>query len=145
MRFSEMSLKKILLLPVSLMLSMAGCAGIGPNASYYMATTSFNYDPSYNSYMVKMNNSVIGGGFGNATLTDSINVGEQIITWKDANTGEKHTAKNQVTITKEQLKGKKYLAVHLYPDDTVEITTSNNWPTPTEKGTGWMQRLEKSK
>ena len=139
-----MSLKKILLLPISLMLSMAGCAGIGPNATYDMATTSFNYDPSYNSYMVKMNGSVIGGGFGNATLTSSIKVGEQVITWKDANTGEKHAAKNQVIITKEQLKGKKYLAAHLYPDDTVEITTSNNWPDPTEKGMKWMHELKKS-
>ncbi|EXE36364.1 hypothetical protein KTH76_09555 [Acinetobacter baumannii] len=140
-----MSLKKILLFPVSLMLSAAGCAGIGPNATYDMATTSFNYDPSYNSYMVKMNGSVIGGGFGNATLTNSIKVGEQVITWEESKSEKIHTAKNQVILTKEQLKGKKYLAAHIYPDDTVEIITSNNWPTPTEKGTGWMQRLEKSK
>ncbi|MFI8145595.1 hypothetical protein [Acinetobacter sp. ABJ_C5_2] len=140
-----MSLKKILLLPISLMLSMAGCAGIGPNATYDMATTSFNYDPSYNSYMVKMNGSVIGGGFGNATLTSSIKVGEQVITWKDANTGEKHAAKNQVIITKEQLKGKKYLAAHLYPDDTVEIITSNNWPDPTEKGLKWQEKMRNDK
>ncbi|MFI8145594.1 hypothetical protein [Acinetobacter sp. ABJ_C5_2] len=140
-----MSLKKILFLPVSLMLSVAGCASLGPNATYYMSTTSFDYDPSYNSYMVEMNGSEIGGGFGNATLTNSIKVGEQVITWGESNSKKKHTAKNQVIITKEQLKGKKYLAVHLYPDDTVEITTSNNWPDATEKGMKWMHDLKKAK
>ncbi|MFX5100644.1 hypothetical protein ABTB97_21220, partial [Acinetobacter baumannii] len=62
---------------------------------------------------------------------------------KNASTGEKHTAKNQVTITKEQLKGKKYLAVHLYPDDTVEITISNNWPMPTEKGLSLLDQFRR--
>ncbi|MDV4265324.1 hypothetical protein ACG9XY_15355 [Acinetobacter seifertii] len=126
-----------------LIFSLVGCVSLGPNATYDMATTSFNYDPSYNSYMVKMNNSVIGGGFGNATLTSSIKVGEQVITWKNANTGEKHTANNQVILTKEQLKGKKYLAVHIYPDDTVEITISNNWPIPTEKGLSILDQLRR--
>ena len=40
-----MGLKKLLLLPVGLALSIAGCAGIGPNATYYMGTTSANYNP----------------------------------------------------------------------------------------------------
>lgn len=137
-----MSLKKILLLPVSLMFSMAGCVGIGPNATYYMGTTSFHYDPSYNIYMLELNNNEIGTGGMN---TSPIKTGEQIVTWKNAKTGEKHTSRNQVTITKEQLKGKKYLAAHIYPDDTVEITISNNWPVPTEKGTKWLNQLRKSK
>ncbi len=62
------------------------------------------------------------------------------MTWKDTNTGELHTAKNQLTIVKEQLKGKKYLALHMYPDDTVEITTSNDLPDPTQKGLEWMEK-----
>ncbi|MDC4393211.1 hypothetical protein NQ674_18190, partial [Acinetobacter baumannii] len=69
----------------------------------------------------------------------------QVITWGETNSKRKHVAKNQVVLTKEQLKGKKYLAVHLYPDDTVEITTSNNWPDPTEKGMKWMHELKKAK
>ena len=48
-------------------------------------------------------------------------------------------------LTKEDLKGVKYLAVHLYPDDTIEITTSNNWPTPTKKGDEWYDMLDKNK
>ncbi|WP_218078809.1 hypothetical protein, partial [Enterobacter sp. IF2SW-P2] len=59
-----MSLKKILLLPISLMMSAAGCAGIGPNATYYMGTTSFQYFTSYHAYMTELNGEEIGGGFG---------------------------------------------------------------------------------
>ena len=137
-----MNLKKLLLLPISLVFSVTGCAGIGPNATYYMGTTSFHYDPSYSPYMVKLNGSEIGGG-GGGMNTSSVKIGPQTITWKDAKTGEIHSAKNQVIITKEQLKGNKYLAAHLYPDDTVEVTTSNNWPNPTVKGNAWYDRLTK--
>lgn len=53
-----MNIKKLVLLPISLVFSAAGCAGIGPNASYYMGTTSFHYDPSYSPYMVKLNKKI---------------------------------------------------------------------------------------
>ena len=139
----EMSLRKILLLSIGLALSVAGCAGIGPNATYYMATTSFNYDPAYNAYMVKLNGQEVGGGFGGGIVTSPIKLGPQTITWKDTNTGELHTVKNEVVITKEQLKGMKYLAAHIYPDDTVEITTSNLMPEPTGKGLNVLKSLKK--
>ena len=138
-----MNLKKLFLLPISLVFSAAGCAGIGPNATYYMGTTSFHYDPSYSPYMVKLNGSEIGGG-GGGMNTSPVKIGPQTITWKDAKTGEVHSAKNQVNITREQLKGKKYLAAHLYPDDTVEITTSNNWPNATEMGLKWREKIRNS-
>ena len=43
----------------------------------------------------------------------------------------------------EDLKNKQYLAVHLYPDDSVEITTSNDLPDPTQKGLDWRDKLRK--
>ncbi|MDD9316370.1 MULTISPECIES: hypothetical protein [Acinetobacter] len=138
-----MNLKKFLLLPISFVFSAAGCAGIGPNATYYMGTTSFHYDPSYNAYMVKLNGHEIGGGFGGGMNTSPVKFGPQVITWEESNSDKLHRAKNQVTLTKEDLKGMKYLAVHLYPDDTVEVTTSNNWPNPTEKGIKWLNQLKK--
>ena len=138
-----MNLKKLLLLPIGLIVSAAGCAGIGPNATYYMGTTSFHYDPSYSPYMVKLNGIEIGGG-GGGMNTSAVKLGPQDIKWKDAKTGEIHTAKNQVTLTKNELKGMKYLAVHLYPDDTVEFTTSNQWPNATEKGLKWQDQMRKT-
>lgn len=139
-----MNLKKLLLLPISLVFSVTGCAGIGPNATYYMGTTSFHYDPSYSPYMVKLNGSEIGGG-GGGMNTSPVKIGLQEIRWEESNSYKLHQAKNQVTLTKEDLNGMKYLAVHLYPDDTVEITTSNNWPNPTEKGVKWLNQLKNNK
>ncbi|MCH7391777.1 hypothetical protein [Acinetobacter dispersus] len=139
-----MNLKKIVLLPISLVFSAVGCAGIGPNATYYMGTTSFHYDPSYSPYMVKLNGSEIGGG-GGGMNTSPVKIGLQEIKWEESNSYKLHQAKNQVTLTKKDLNGMKYLAVHLYPDDTVEITTSNNWPNPTEKGVKWLNQLKNNK
>ncbi|MCH7351492.1 hypothetical protein MMP61_09555 [Acinetobacter sp. NIPH 1958] len=127
-----------------LIFGLIGCTSIGANATYDIGTTSVNYNPSYNTYDVKLNNHIIGGAISSIN-TSSVKVGTQTVTWKDAKTGELHSAKNQVIITKEQLKGKKYLAAHLYPNDTVEITTSNNWPNPTKKGTKWLNQLKNNR
>lgn len=76
-------------------------------------------------------------------LSSPVKIGSQVITWGETNSKRKHVAKNQIVLTKEQLKGKKYLAVHIYPDETVEITTSNDWPKPTEKGLKLLDQLRK--
>ena len=137
-----MTLKKVFALLVALPLSLVGCAGFGPNATYYIGTTSFKYDPRYTSYEVMLNGVEIGGGFGSGTNVAPIKVGLQKVIWGESNSYRMHEAKNQLIITKEQLKGKKYLALHIYPDDTVEITTSNDWPEPTEKGLKWLKQLQ---
>ena len=139
-----MNLKKILFLPIGLVVSATGCTGLGPNATYYMGTTSFNYDTSYSPYMVKLNGMEIGGG-GGGMNTSAVKLGLQLITWGESNSKKKHQAKNHVMLTKEDLQGVKYLAVHLYPDDTVEITTSNNWPNPTTKGDAWYDKIKNTK
>ncbi len=53
----------------------------------------------------------------------------------------KHTAINVPILTSEEIKGKKYLAVHLYPDDSVEITLSNELPRATKKGLEWRAKI----
>lgn len=126
------------------MLGVNGCASKA-FSTYNMATTSFQYDPRYTSYMLKLNNVEIGGGFGQAISTDPIQAGLQEITWKDSKTGQLHTAANKVEISRSQLKGKRYLAAHVYPDDTVEIITSDHWPQPTDKGMKWLEKLRKDK
>ena len=135
--------KKLILISV-IIFALIGCTSIGPNATYYMGTTSFHYDPSYSPYMVKLNGSEIGGG-GGGMNTSPVKIGLQEIRWEESNSYKLHQAQNQVTLTKEDLNGMKYLAVHLYPDDTVEITTSNNWPNPTEKGVKWLNQLKNNK
>ncbi|ENW95084.1 hypothetical protein [Acinetobacter dispersus] len=124
-----------------LIFELIGCTSIGANATYDIGTTSVNYNPSYNTYDVKLNNHIIGGAIGSMNIS-SVKAGPQTVTWKDAKTGELHSAKNQVIISREQLKGMRYLTAHLYPDDTVEITTSNNWPTPTDKGLKWREKIK---
>lgn len=135
-----MNLKKLLSFPFILFLFTAGCLSIGPNAKYYIGTTSVNYNPNYNTYDVKLNNHIIGGAIGSMNTT-AVKIGLQDVTWKDAKTGELHKAKNQVFLNKKDIKGKKYLVVHLYPDDTIEITTSLNWPVQTEKGLKWREKI----
>jgi len=134
-------LKKMMLLPVSLTLGLAGCMGIGPHKTYVLTTTSFNYDPSYQSYMVMMNGEEMGGGFGGATKRSAVILGPQNIIWGEGNSDREHKAINIVNLTQADLKNKRYLAVHLYPDDSVEIVTSENGPRPTPKGLKWRDTL----
>ncbi|NWK75888.1 hypothetical protein HYG93_16805 [Acinetobacter sp. SwsAc6] len=136
-------LTKLILLPVSLTLGLAGCMGIGPNKTYVLTTTSFNYDPSYRTYEVRVNGEEVGGAFGAGTKRSAVILGPQIITWGEDNSKRKHKATNSVNLAKEDLKNKRYLAVHLYPDDSVEITTSNDLPDPTQKGLDWRDKLRK--
>lgn len=132
-------LKKIIL-PVSMALSAIGCAGA--QTTYTMATTSFNYSPHYSDYMLKVNGEEIGGGFGKAISTNKIHTGKQNIVWGETNSKKMHSSTNEIFLKQIDLKNKKYLAAHIYPDDTVEITTSNNLPTPTEKGLKWLNKLK---
>ncbi|NHB57553.1 hypothetical protein [Acinetobacter shaoyimingii] len=121
-------------------LGLVGCQNFNVNSTYYLGTTSVNYNPSYNTYDVKLNNRLIGGALGSMN-TSAVTTGLQNVTWKDAKTGESHAAKNQVFLNKKDIVGQKYLVVHLYPDDTIEIVTSLNWPIPTQKGLKWRSEL----
>ncbi|GAA5558504.1 hypothetical protein Asch01_03263 [Acinetobacter schindleri] len=127
--------KKIVMLPAGLVLGLVGCSS-GSGKTYVLTTTSFGYDPRYRPYIVQVNGEEVGGGFGAATKRSAIITGPQYITWGQTNIRKQHVAKNVPYLTKEDLKGKSYLAVHLYPDDTVEITLTKgrNMPDATKKG-----------
>ncbi|WP_334135478.1 hypothetical protein [Acinetobacter schindleri] len=127
--------KKIVMLPVSLALGLVGCSS-GSSKTYILTTTSFGYDPRYRPYIIQVNGEEVGGGFGAATKRSAVITGPQYIKWGEGNSYKEHIAKNVPHLTKEDLKGKSYLAVHLYPDDTVEITLTKgrNMPDATKKG-----------
>ena len=127
--------------PVSLAMEMGGCSA-GAGKTYILTTTSYGYDPSYRPYIVQVNGEEVGGGLGTATKRSAVIVGPQYVKWGESNSYKEHVAKNVPHLTKEDLKGKSYLAVHLYPDDTVEITLSaENTPDATKKGLEVRSRL----
>ena len=78
----------------------------------------------------------VGGGFGAATKRSAIITVRQYITCGQTNIRKQDVAKNVPYLTKEDLEGKSYLAVHLYPDDRVEITLTEgrNMPDATKMG-----------
>ena len=135
--------KKIVMLPVGLALGLVGCSA-GSSKTYILTTTSFNYDPSYRTYDVLLNEELIGSG---GTKRSAVITGPQYVTWGQINIRKQHVAKNIPYLTKEDLKGKSYLAVHLYPDDSVEITLtdSESMPNATQKGLEWRNKLRKEK
>ena len=130
-------LKKIVMLPVSVAMGLVGCSA-GAGKTYILTTTSYGYNNNYSPYIVQVNGEEVGGGFGSATKRSAVITGPQYIKWGEDASKVKHVAKNIPHLTKEDLKGKNYMAVHLYPDDTVEITLSaDNTPEPTKKGMQW--------
>lgn len=135
--------KKIVMLPVGLALGLVGCSA-GSSKTYILTTTSFNYDPSYRTYDVLLNEELIGSG---GTKRSAVITGPQYVTWGQTNIRKQHVAKNIPYLTKEDLKGKSYLAVHLYPDDSVEITLtdSESMPNAIQKGLEWRNKLRKEK
>ena len=70
-----------------------------------------------------------------------IPLGEQTLTWilggpeGMARNGETVTCKNKITIEKTSIPSEtRYVGVHIYPDDTAELTFANGLPTATNRG-----------
>jgi hypothetical protein len=76
---------------------------------------------------------ISGGGGIIAGVT--LPLGPQTLTWRDAGTGKTFTAKNSLTLTPDQIpKGTRYLGVHIYPDETAELTFSADIPEDSSCG-----------
>jgi hypothetical protein len=87
----------------------------------------------------------VGGG----TIAGvAIPLGLQKVTWVldgpagMARNGDKVTAKNSLEL-KDVPQGHRYLAIHIYPDDTVELVTSLHYPRPSERGEVELAKWEK--
>lgn len=63
----------------------------------------------------------------------AVPLGPQVLTWRDAGTGEKLKAANQPVLTQPSSENR-YLGVHIYPDNTVELVPAPYWPERTERG-----------
>lgn len=80
----------------------------------------------------------VGGGQpqrGNGGLMTGVPVklGPQTITWRDASTGKTYAAAN-IPELKPSPSEFRYLGVHIYPDNTVELIPERFWPEKTPKG-----------
>jgi hypothetical protein len=60
------------------------------------------------------------------------------LTWRDSGTGATFTAKSQLFIREEDIpkseKHAPHIAIHIYPDQTAEITFAIGTPPPTPRG-----------
>lgn len=66
-------------------------------------------------------------GSNGVMLNQPITLGRQKVTWRFADTGETVIAKNSLEL-KEIPHGMKWLALHIYKDDTVELAFSKGSP-----------------
>lgn len=69
-------------------------------------------------------------------------VGPQKVTWRFADTGETVTAKN-APVLKDLTHNARYLAIHIYSDDTVEFIYTEHFPGLSERGEKFNAEWEK--
>jgi hypothetical protein len=72
----------------------------------------------------------------------AVPLGPQVLTWRDAGTGESLKAANQPVLTRPPSE-KRYLGVHIYPDNTFELVPESYWPERTERGEAINREWEK--
>ena len=102
----------------------------------YFDITLFSYleRPIFDVY-VNGRDIGVAGPFGGGGLMTGVPItpGPQVITWRDAGTGEAFKATN-IPVLQNIDQSLSYLGVHIYPDNTVELIPERYWPEPTEKG-----------
>lgn len=110
------------------------------NDVVYFDVALFSYldRPIFDVYLSGRDIGVAAGqphrGEANGLMTGvAVPLGTQIITWRDAGTGEKFKATN-TPVLKSINSEMRYLGVHIYPDNTVEVIPERFWPEKTEKG-----------
>jgi hypothetical protein len=86
---------------------------------------------------------------GGSTISGvTLPLGPQKITWRldgpggMARNGEQVTSKN-IPELKDIPKSSRYLAIHIYPDDTAELLLSEHYPRPSQRGETEIEKWEK--
>lgn len=85
---------------------------------------------------------VYGGG---GIMTGvAIPFGPQTLTWRDGASGKTFSVKNSLSLTKDQISPNAgYLGVHIYPDNTAELTISQYIPETTLRGKKILDEVKK--
>lgn len=93
--------------------------------------------PIFDVYLNGVDIGVAGGpphgGNGGLMTGVAVPLGPQVVTWRDAGTGEAFKATNQPVLTRPDPK-LSYLGVHIYPDNTVELIPESYWPEASARG-----------
>jgi hypothetical protein len=155
----ELMQRRLLLCFVFLLTSAIAACQPTHTSSNTMPTEDKNvvyFDVSANSYYgrpifdIMLNGVEIGVGGGGLMTGVAVPLGSQVITWRlggpEGMTGNGDTviAKNQPMLTRPDSK-MRYLGVHIYPDNTVELIPDEFWPERTERGQALIDRAQEKK
>jgi hypothetical protein len=114
------------------------------------------FDVSANSYYgrpifdIMLNGVEIGVGGGGLMTGVPVPLGPQKLTWRldgpegAPGNGETVTAGNQPTLMRPDAK-LRYLGVHIYPDNTVELIPDEFWPERTQRGQALIDSAQEKK
>jgi len=138
------------LLILSLLYPMAACEAAGNRQGLFMKNEivldvviySYLARPIFDIYLNNIDLGVTNSYGGTGIITGvTIPLGPQTLTWRlggprnmEGN-GETVTAKNSLTLTTNKIPpGTHYLGVHIYPDETAELTFAQHMPDTTPRG-----------
>jgi hypothetical protein len=101
-------------------------------------------------FEIKLNGVEVGSGGGALMTGVAVPLGPQIVTWRlsgpegMAGNGDTVKAANQPVLLRPDAK-LRYLGVHVYPDNTVELIPQEFWPEKTARGEEINRQLEKKR
>ena len=144
----QMTRRQLLLLCGAALLPLSACeAKTMTHVALDISVVDYFDRPIFDVFV---NGRDFGGGAGinglnSIELGASVKLGPQKVTWRYADTGETIAAKNVPVLNAADIpKGVKWLALHIYPDDTVEFTFSKGTPGEHDsvRGLKIIQELE---
>jgi hypothetical protein len=125
-----------------------GKANLFMTKEIVMDVVVFNYT-SHPIFEVLLNHKIDGGAAaydgGRAIVVGvAVPLGKQNLTWRDAGSGKTFTSKNSLVLTPEQIPADaRYMAIHIYQDETTELTFAHYLPNPTSRGKTILDEAEK--
>jgi hypothetical protein len=148
------------LLICAVFLSLAACGNGNSIGSLFMKKVVLNvvvYNYTDRPIFEVLLNGRIGHGAppyfgGNAVYAGAtISLGPQTLIWRlggpkgTPRNGDVVATKNALMLTADQIPGDaRYLAIHIYPDDTTELTFTHDLPEATLHGQKILEEVERS-